>query len=244
MPHALRRAALLSQRGEEVVHGFTTRHDGLGGRLDLGTEATPESWARATALLGLPGAAVARVRQVHGAVVHKVDEGGVPGDGDALVTNRRGLVLAVRMADCVPVLMVLGSPAVAIGAAHAGWRGVAAQVLPATVAALREYGPGLPIHAVIGPAICGAHYEVGEEEVAAICATGVPESVFVARLPGRPRPLADVRAAARWQLSKLAVHVDPIERLSDCTFEDPHLWSHRRDGARRGTLAGLLAMVP
>jgi len=243
MSHELRRAPRLSARAD-VLHGFTTRFDGGGQRMDLGTSATSEAWRCATELLGMPGAPVARVRQVHGAVVHVVDEGGVPGDGDALVTERRGLVLAVRMADCVPVFLVLGRPAVAIGAAHAGWRGVAAGVLSATVRALQTLGPDQPIHAVIGPAICGAHYEVGEEVIEAICASGVPESAFVARLPSRPRPLADVRSAARWQLSHLGFDVDPIERLTDCTFEDPDLWSHRRDGSSRGTLAGLLAMVP
>ena len=244
MSDLLRCAPLLSQRRDEVLHGFTTRHDGFGGRLDLGTRATPQAWHRATELLGLPGAPVARVRQVHGAAVHRVTAGGVPGDGDGLVTDCHGLVLAVRMADCVPVLFVLGEPAVAIGAAHAGWRGVAAQVLPATVAALRAFGPDLPIHAVIGPAIGGAHYEVGEEVVDAICATGVPESAFVVRPPEGPRPLADVRSAAHWQLENLCGNVHIVERLPDCTYTDPSLWSHRRDGARRGTLAGLLVMTP
>jgi hypothetical protein len=152
------------------------------------------------------------------------------------------VLLAVRTADCVPVLLVQGEPATAVAAIHAGWRGVAADILGAAITALRSIDSDAPIHAAIGPAISGRNYEVGEEVVDAICATGVPAAEFVVRLPGAPRPFADVRAAARWQLSRDGVA--RIEQLPQCTYTDPTLWSHRRDGLSRGSLAAVVGLVP
>lgn len=230
------------RRRADVRHGFTTRVTSTGARLDLGTEATPGAWAAVARSIGVPGAAVARVHQVHGRVVHRVRAGGVAGQGDGLWTTEPGLVLAVRTADCVPVLLALGEPAVAVAAVHAGWRGVAAEILAAAVHALRSVDPSAPIEAAIGPAISGPRYEVGEEVVEAIVATGVPEDAFVQRPPGAPRPFADVRAAAHHQLAALGVST--IEQLPHCTFDDLQLWSHRRQGLERGSLAAVIAMSP
>ena len=77
--------------------------------------------------------------------------------------------------------------------------------------------------------------------VHAICATGVPEERFVVRHREAPRPFADVRAAVRWQLERDGV-VD-TEQLPNCTFDDASLWSHRRDGAARGSLAAVIALA-
>ncbi len=236
----LLKAPLLDARAD-VRHGFTTRFDAMGGRLDLGRAATPEAWAAVADALLLPGAGVARVHQNHGATVHRVTRGGVAGQGDGLLTTTPGVLLAVRTADCVPVLLVQGEPATAVAAVHAGWRGVAADIIGTALSALRALDAAAPVHAVIGPAISGRNYEVGEEVVAAIGATGVPSSVFVARPAGAPRPFADVRAAARWQLARDGVTC--IEQLPQCTYADPALWSHRRDGRSRGSLAALVGLV-
>ncbi len=234
----LRQAAGLGRRAD-VVHGFTTRVGENGVRLDLGLAATDHLWSTVARHLGVDGAETARLRQVHGADVFEVQQGGVAGDGDALWTTTPGLVLAVRTADCVPVLLAAGEPCVAVGAAHAGWRGLAAGVLPALVGALRGRVGEVSLHAAIGPAICGRCYEVGPEVVAGISAQGVPESVFVRTITNAPRPFVDVRAAAVFQLQQLGVVT--VECATDCTAEDPLLWSHRRDGASRGSLAGVIA---
>ncbi|HCH63477.1 MAG TPA: peptidoglycan editing factor PgeF [Deltaproteobacteria bacterium] len=240
LPLPLLRASSFACR-VDVRHGFTTRFDGSGDRLDLGRDATPQAWASAAAALAMPGASVARVHQVHGATVHRVEDGGVAGEGDGVLTTTPGVILAVRTADCVPVLLVLGTPAVAVAAVHAGWRGVAADILGVAVRALRKLDAAATIQAVIGPAISGSRYEVGEEVVDAIRATGVPVDAFVQRPAGAPRPFADVRAAARWQLQREGIH--DIEQLPHCTYDDPSLWSHRRDGRTRGSLAALIGMV-
>lgn len=106
------------------------------------------------------------LRQVHGAQVRVVtadDVEAVRGaDGDALVTAERGLVLAAQTADCVPV--VLASPEGVIGVAHAGWRGIEAGVVEATVAAMRELGASA-LRAEVGPRIGVECYEFGADDL-------------------------------------------------------------------------------
>lgn len=221
----------LLSRHAEVAHGFTTREGPGGVPLDLRLGAPEAAWRPVCAALGLPEAPVARVHQVHGPRVLEATEGGLLGEADALFTRREGLVLAVRVADCVPVLLV-GDGAVA--AAHAGWRGLAAEVLPATVAAM-----GGARLAVVGPCIGVEDYEVGEEVVEGLAGTGVAPEVFVRRDLG-PRPHVDLRAAARAQLQ--AAGVEEVEVLPHCTFRDPRLTSHRREGAASLRLAGVVAL--
>ncbi len=174
---------------------------------------------------------VALMSQVHGCGVLRVATSGMAGEGDALVTDQRGLLLAVRVADCVPIL-VAGTHAVA--AIHAGWRGLAAGVIAATLDAL---GPGTWT-AAVGPCICVDCYEVGPEVVRGI-ANSVPEAVFVRRDFG-PRPHADLGAAAAHQLQ--AAGVDTIDILSTCTRCSSAHWSYREQGAAAGRQAGLVGL--
>ncbi len=101
--------------------------------------------------------------QVHGATALQVEGPGPAGEADALVTLRPGLPLAVRTADCVPII-VHAEAAVAV--IHAGWRGLQAGVLANAFTALVEEG-GVPRRAAIGPSIGPCCYEVGAEVVAA-----------------------------------------------------------------------------
>lgn len=216
----------------DVVHGFSCL--GPDGRpLDLGTGVPTEAWSWVARELSLPGASVARLHQVHGDAVASVDVGGDAGMADALWTEVPGLLLAVRVADCVPVV-VAGEGRV--GAIHAGWRGVAAGIVPAALAAM-----GGAERAVVGPCICVEHYEVGEEVVAGIAEAGVPEARFVDRARGL-RPHVDLRAAVAWQLESNGV--SRVEVLPQCTFSDPSLPSYRRDGPRSWRMAGLIGLTP
>ncbi len=225
-------SALLS-RLDGIAHGFTTREGPGGVPLDLRLGAPTSAWTPVTAALGLPGAPVARVHQVHGARVLEATEGGLLGEADAIFTRQRGLVLAVRVADCVPVVLV-GDGVVA--AAHAGWRGLAQEILPATVAAM-----GGASYAAVGPCIGVRAYEVGPEVVDGIAATGVDPSRFVRHDLG-PKPHVDLREAARAQLE--AAGIETIEVLPHCTFSDPQLTSYRREGTASLRLAGVVALLP
>jgi hypothetical protein len=153
------------------------------------------------------------------------------GEADALITDVKGLLIAVRTADCVPIL-VAGQGVVA--AIHAGWRGLAAGVIPQTIRKLSGAGPFV---AAVGPAIGVSCYEVGEEVVTGIGCL-VPEEAFVLR--NRIRPHVDLAAAAAYQLRDAGI--DNVEVTNICTFSDDRLWSHRREADQAGRQAGLVGL--
>jgi YfiH family protein len=215
-----------------TVSGFSTRVDAAGRPLDLGTGSDEADWARAATDLGVPELGVAFISQVHGASVLWATRPGLAGEADAILSREPGLLLAVRTADCVPIL-VAGEGVV--GAIHAGWRGLAAGVIPAAIAELAHDGP---LRAVVGPSICMDCYEVGEEVVAGIAAW-VPESRFVRRVG--PRPHVDPGLAAVAQLE--AAGVAEIAHIQVCTACDGRLWSHRLSGLEAGRQAGIVGRL-
>jgi YfiH family protein len=183
--------------------------------------------------------------QVHGARVAVLDAPGVaaaraaPPVADAAVTRERGIVCAVRTADCLPVLFADRAGTV-VGAAHAGWRGLAAGVLEATVAALATLG-GAPrdLVAWLGPAIGPAAFEVGRDVRDAFAASD-PESIRSFAPAGDGKWLADLYALARRRLAAAGVH--DVGGGGLCTVADAaRFYSHRRarDAARMATLVWL-----
>lgn len=179
------------------------------------------------------GLRIAVVRQVHGVMVARATPGNLDElaltAADALVTTDPGIALAVRVADCVPVLLSADG---VVGAAHAGRVGLAAGVLQATVAAMRDLGAG-PIEAWIGPHICGGCYEVPEDLQAEVAAV-VPE---VSATTTWGTPSLDLGRGAAAVLTGLGVAVSCIP---GCTRERPDLHSYRRDAAAAGRQAGLV----
>jgi YfiH family protein len=150
-------------------------------------------------------------------------------------------VLAVRTADCVPVV-IMGAAGVAV--AHAGWRGTAAGVVGATVVALCG-GSGMEprdLIAVVGPHISGAAYEVGAEVVQGLAAAGLDPAEFVVAHSARGRPHVDLGRAVGGQLAALGVGI--VAHIGGCTASDPQLYSHRADGPHTGRQAGLVARLP
>jgi polyphenol oxidase len=229
------RAASLASR-TDAVHGFTRAVDPGGQALDLGAGAGGSTWSAVLARLPVDAPAPALVSQVHGVDLLEAHGPGLVGEADALFTTRRGLPIAVRTADCVPVLLA-GDDVVA--AVHAGWRGAAAGIVPVVVAALRARGLGAGLQAVVGPAISGDRYEVGPDVVAAFRAAGVPDAAFLRRPPGAQKDHVAVKGAVAWQLEEAGVRY--VEVLPHCTFADPTLHSWRRDGRRSGRLAAVIA---
>jgi YfiH family protein len=169
---------------------------------------------------------------VHGADVvdaAAVQPGGPVLTGDASIATVPGVVCAVMTADCLPVLFADLGGKVA-GAAHAGWRGLAAGVLGQTVAAMRAAGAG-EITAWLGPAIGPQAFEVGGDVLAAFEAAlpGQAADAFKP-YPGRPgKYLADMNALARRMLAR-----DGVTRVHGggrCTAtEADWFYSYRRDG--------------
>jgi len=191
----------------------------------IGDMATPAARARLRALLP---AEPRWLHQVHGARV--VDAAGAAGEkADASIARTRGPVCVVKIADCMPVLFADEAGTV-VGAAHAGWRGLAAGVLEATIDAMGALPERL--YAWMGPAIGPRVYEVGEDVRAAI---GEPAAAFQ---PTRPRHwLLDLYAIARAKLE--AKGVRRIYGGGYCTHSDPRFFSYRRDRDQRRMAAAV-----
>ena len=222
--------------------------EGRAGGLNLGDHvgddpaAVAANRARVQAMVPAP---ILWLEQVHGTVVHDADAaraaGAPPPVADAAVTTRGDVVLAVMTADCLPVLFA-DPGGRAVGVAHAGWRGLAAGVLEATVAALRaRVGTEGRLIAWFGPAIGPTAFEVGDEVRAAFCdSDGGAASAFV---PGdrAGKWSADLYALARRRLDRCGVA--QVSGGSACTVGDPvRFYSHRRAG-RTGRMASLVWLV-
>ena len=223
------------------VHAFfTTRNGGPGhaasfdlGPGDIGSAppATRPALAgnrdRAQAFLPSPPV---WLDQVHGADVATVDGNATRAHAlpraDAGVTHAPDVVLAVRVADCLPVLLC-DHRGTAIGVAHAGWRGLAAGVIENTVAAM-ACEPAR-IVAWLGPAIGPSAFEVGADVLDAFVAADADAArAFVPARPGKW--LADLHALACRRLARAGVA--QIYGIRACTFSDARrFFSYRRDGA-------------
>lgn len=177
---------------------------------------------------------LAWAKQVHSAVALPARPGAC-GEGDALLTEDGGLALSVVTADCVPIL--LAGP-VGLAAIHAGWRGIAAGIIPATIEKLK----GRPEEwtAWIGPAIGACCYEVDEDVAEQVVAASAPE-IAVSGLSEKPH--LDLPGAARIQLA--AAGVGEVIVLPRCTrCDEEKLWSYRREGKRTGRNIGLIWRTP
>ncbi|MDG2525802.1 peptidoglycan editing factor PgeF [Stenotrophomonas sp. HITSZ_GD] len=208
-------------------------------------EAVAANRAQLQALAGLPSAPH-WLRQVHGTAVLRFDAPPA-GQGpeheptaDAAVTSVPGVVLAILTADCLPVVFAADDGR-EIGAAHAGWRGLADGVLERTVAAMHT--PPARLHAWLGPAAGPQAYEIGEDVRAAFLAHDpAAQAAFVATRPGHWR--VDLYALARQRLLSAGLAPEALHGGDRCTISEPqHFFSHRRD-RRSGRLATLAWIAP
>lgn len=233
----------LQSRLLPVAHGFSTRRGGVSegpyASLNLGFSVgdargrVEENFRRLADAAALSVSAFATASQVHGARVLEAAAAApsdIPappqGEADALWTDRPGLAVAVKTADCVPVLLVdPGNGRVA--AVHSGWRGTELGVAARAVEALARVGSApSTLIAAIGPAIQACCYEVSEELAERFARTlggDVVSRVF-------PRPHLDLSRAVRKTLEQSGIPADRIDVLPHCTSCDAErFFSHRRD---------------
>ena len=211
----------------------------LGAHVGDAPSAVAENRRRLREALRLP-AEPAWLEQVHGASVVPLEAGRPRRTlrADAACTRDRGQVCAVQVADCLPVLLA-DREGSAVAAAHAGWRGLAAGVIEATVEALAL--PPARLLAWLGPAIGPGHFEVGGEVREAMLAADPGAGVGFA-VNARGRWQCDLQLLARRRLERLGIH--SICGGGWCVYGDSaRFFSYRRTG-RCGRMAALIWLEP
>ena len=259
-----------------LAHGFSMRQGGVseidGEKvLNLGAvewdkrENVEENKKRFQAAVGASDLDFVSLHQIHSDVVRIFDA--TPSKqckGDALATNRKGLLLGVRTADCSPVLVVDPKKRV-VAAIHAGWRGTLARIVAKTIGQMQmEFGSQAKhLLAAIGPTIGGCCYEVGTEVAADFSAKFSNASEFFDELrtgdepnplqwlnmmpPGHQPPpkkvLLDLKKANTLQLLEAGVLEKNIFVTELCTSCDvDRLFSYRKEGAMSGRLLGVVGI--
>jgi hypothetical protein len=216
---------------------------------------------------GTPNLSLITLKQFHSDVIHVFDTAPAePCKGDASITNRPGLLLAVQTADCVPILLVDPQKR-AIAAIHAGWRGTLARIVTKTIGIMHMHFDTKPadLLAAIGPSIGPCCYEVGTEVATQFLSqfpdaptyfdefrTGdEPNPVQWLNMmpPGHQPPpkgvLLDLRKANRSQLETAGLRPQNIHTINLCTACRPDLlFSYRKEGPRTGRLMSVIGIRP
>lgn len=210
----------------------------LGAHVGDEPTAVAENRARLRRQLRLP-AEPQWLNQVHGAGLAWADGSTSQREADAMLADEAGQVCAVLTADCLPILLC-DPVGLQVAAVHAGWRGLAADIVGAVVRSLGEHGAQADaLFAWLGPAIGPDAYEVGTDVHAAFSSADPGHSA--AFRPSRPGHWwLDLYAAARLRL--MAAGVTQIFGGEHCTLSSPQqFFSHRRDGhcGRQATLIWL-----
>jgi hypothetical protein len=268
-----------------LIHGFSTRQGGVstcyGGHtlnLNFTADDSAKNVERNRALflaaVGVQADNAAwqlrQVKQIHSAIAHNVSSTSPEAmAGDGLITGTPGLVLAIRTADCVPVLLADVKRKV-VGAFHAGWRGTAARIVEKGVGEMRRHFGSEPrdLRAAIGPCIRRCCYQVGNEvrvefESQFSYADELFEEVFdsnaihvrypmlflTARAPGHselgPELHLDLIAATKRQLQDAGVPQDHTSVAGECTAcHTNRFFSHRAELGNTGRMMAVLGMKP
>ena len=223
-------------------HGWTTRQLELRGLAD----AERAGWHAVASTTGVLESHLTRLRQVHGAAVHVAgprEPALGPPEADIALAETPDRSVAVQVADCAP-LLVADRDGRVVAAAHAGWRGTAADVAGTTVRSMAGVSRHEPaaFNAAIGPCIGPCCYEVGEELIEAFRAAGWNNADcdrWFLRRDGRL--FLDVGAANADQLTRAGIPASQVYVSRLCTACHPDwFYSYRRDGAGTGRLAGFI----
>jgi YfiH family protein len=235
-----------------VPHCFSTRIGGVSpapfDSLNLGNPSGTdrvddydriyENYRKLQRAIGRPNHERIWVHQVHGGDVMRAP---CPSGAkaDALVTDDPSKLIAIRVADCVPILLSSHDGKV-VSAIHSGWRGVIAGVVRNAIEAMRI--PPQKILAAIGPCIGFEAFEVGGEVLEAITNSIGEAAPIKRRDDGKGH--VDLRRAVELQLHRAGIPANQIDTTDRCTFRDAdEFFSHRRDKGVTGRMAALIATV-
>ncbi len=261
-----------------LIHAFSTAPGGVSpledekvlnlGFTDWDTrENVEENRRRLQTAAGAKVLPLITLKQFHSDVIHLFDTPSTePRKGDASITNRPNLLLAIQTADCVPVLLVDPKKR-AIAAIHAGWRGTLARIVAKTIGKMQMHFATNPrdLLAAIGPSIGPCCYEVGTEVATQFLSqfadapsyfdefrTGdEPNPIqWLNRMPPGHQPppkgvLLDLRKANKSQLLTAGLRPQNIHTIDLCTACNPDLFfSYRKQGPHSGRLMSLIALRP
>lgn len=259
-----------------LLHGFSAASGGVSpvenrSVLNLGFtewdshENVLENRRRFQSVLGAADLPLVTLKQFHSDVIHVFDAApSTSCSGDAAITNRPGLLLAVQTADCVPILLA-DTKKRAIAAIHAGWRGTLARIVTKTIGAMHMHFGSNPrdLLAAIGPCIGPCCYEVGTEVATQFLSqfSDSPSYFDELRTGDEPNPLQwlnmappghqpppknvflDLRKANRSQLLSAGLRPQNIHVIDLCTACRPDLFfSYRKQGSRTGRLMAAIAL--
>ena len=233
---------------DRIVHGFFGREGGrsmgelASNNMSISQGDNPDLVVsnRSSAAYAMGGHGIKDLvvfRQVHSTSVVTLTERpqGVI-EADAMVTNRPDLLLGILTADCSPVLFADPEAGI-VGAAHAGWKGAAGGIVPATVRAMLALGAtSQHIRAAIGPTISGANYEVGPETAAQIVALDPAAAGHVGIPAGKAREHFDIPGLLQEQM--FAVGVGLVGDLALCTYALPERYYSHRWATHHGQATG------
>ncbi|MCP9446086.1 MAG: peptidoglycan editing factor PgeF [Nitrospira sp.] len=229
-----------------VRHFFGTRRSSVGRHLEVGVPVLVSQSAG-----GIGSAWLLSVKQVHGTDALVVDrsvtaDDRFPAGWDALITDQPDIMVAVRTADCVPILMHDTRRNV-VAAVHAGWRGAVAGIVEKTVGVMTARFGTSPEHLRIGigPSAGGCCYEVDEPVLEGVYrACSRPEQVVCFR-QGRKKGYLDLKLLVRRQALAVGVRSDAIFSVNVCTIcHEDLFFSYRRDGKVVGTMVSAIGLVP
>lgn len=259
-----------------LVHGFSTKQGGVSNQdgekvLNLGftnwdtKENVLENRRRFQSALGATTLKLISLKQIHSDVIHLFNAAPAePCSGDASITNRPGLLLAVQTADCVPILLVDPKKR-AVAAIHAGWRGTLARIVVKAIGQMQMQFQSKPgdLLAAIGPSIGGCCYEVGTEVATQFLSqfAEAPEWFDEFRTGDEPNPiqwlnmmppghqpppknvLLDLRKANRAQLLAAGLRAPNIFVSDLCTACRRNLlFSYRKEGPQSGRLMSIIGI--
>jgi polyphenol oxidase len=224
-----------------VRHFFGTRRHTMGLDLKVGI---PQRGLKGTA----SSSWTLSVKQVHGTEALVVDRALTPADRfvggwDALATDQPGIMVAVRTADCVPILVHDPKRRV-VAAIHAGWRGAVAGIVPKTLALLKSrFGSCVEqVEISIGPSAGVCCYEV-DEAVLSSLRQGFPHWEKVIRSRGEGKAHLDLKAFIREQVQGVGVLPQFITTVNLCTIcHEDLFFSYRREGKVNGTMVSAIGL--
>lgn len=227
---------------EDLSHGWTTSQLQLRGSADV----ERSGWTQVAAAAGVPLPTLIRLHQVHGVNIHRAstaDVGARPQEADIIRTDDADVAVAVQVADCVPLL--LGNVRIQrVAAAHAGWRGTAANAAGIAVAEFTGHHESALV-AAIGPSIGPCCYRVGPELRSSFESLGWSSSMLDRWFSSRGGALyLDLWQANADQLRTAGVQHGNIHVSRLCTSCHPEwFYSYRRDGAETGRMVGFIRSV-